>query len=36
MEFRVVDGYMPIPTEPGLGVELDDTVMSQYDCIRID
>ena len=36
MEFKVVDGYMPIPTEPGLGVELDDDVMAQYDCIRVE
>jgi galactonate dehydratase len=35
MEPKVVDGYMPIPTEPGLGVELDDEVMAQYNCIHV-
>jgi galactonate dehydratase len=36
LELKVVDGYMPVPTEPGLGIELDDDAMSQYHCIRID
>jgi galactonate dehydratase len=36
LEPRVIDGYMPIPTDPGLGVELDDDVMAQYDCVRIE
>ena len=35
MEPQVVNSYMPIPTKPGLGVELDDEVVSRYDCIVI-
>ncbi len=29
------DGYLEIPQTPGLGVELDDDVLSQYGCIRL-
>jgi galactonate dehydratase len=35
LEPRAVDGYLPIPTKPGLGVVLNDEVMARYDCIRI-
>ncbi len=34
-EPQVKDSYMPIPTKPGLGVELNDKVVSKYDCIVI-
>jgi galactonate dehydratase len=34
-ELQVVDGYLPIPKAPGLGVELDEQVISKYDCVRI-
>jgi L-rhamnonate dehydratase len=29
-KFRVVDGDISVPEEPGLGVELDDTVVEKY------
>jgi galactonate dehydratase len=35
LEPQVVDSYMPIPTKPGLGVELNDDVVKKYDCIVI-
>lgn len=35
LEPKVVGGYMPIPTAPGLGVELDEAVISQYECLRV-
>jgi galactonate dehydratase len=35
LEPQAVDGYLPIPTKPGLGVVLNDEVMARYDCIRI-
>jgi galactonate dehydratase len=34
-ELQVVDGYVPVPETPGLGVELNEDVVSKYDCIRI-
>ena len=30
-----VDGYLDVPTAPGLGIEVDDEALSQYDCLRI-
>jgi galactonate dehydratase len=27
--FQVVDGYIPIPTAPGLGIELDETALAE-------
>ncbi len=30
MEFQVVDGAMPVPTQPGLGIELNDGVVADY------
>lgn len=35
LEDQVVDGYMHIPTAPGLGVELNEDVISKYECIRV-
>ena len=35
LEPQVVDSYMPIPTQPGLGVELNDEVVDKYDCIVV-
>jgi L-alanine-DL-glutamate epimerase-like enolase superfamily enzyme len=26
----MVDGYIPVPTGPGLGVELDEKVIEKY------
>jgi L-alanine-DL-glutamate epimerase-like enolase superfamily enzyme len=34
-ELQVVDGYLVIPELPGLGVELDEDVISRYDSIRL-
>ncbi len=34
-ELQVVDGYVPVPEGPGLGVELNEDVVSRYDCVRI-
>jgi L-alanine-DL-glutamate epimerase-like enolase superfamily enzyme len=28
--FPLVDGFVAVPQEPGLGVELDETVVAQY------
>jgi galactonate dehydratase len=25
--FKIVDGYVPLPTKPGLGIELDDAAI---------
>ena len=36
LEPQVVEGYLPLPEAPGLGVELDDEVISQYSCLRIE
>ena len=30
LEFHVVDGAMPVPTEPGLGIDLNDGVVADY------
>lgn len=35
LEHQAVDGYLEIPTAPGLGVELNEEVISRYPCIRI-
>ena len=35
LETRVVNGYLDIPNTPGLGIEMDDEIISQYPCIRI-
>jgi glucarate dehydratase len=29
-KLRAVDGYLPIPEEPGLGIELDEDQVSRY------
>ncbi len=34
-EPQIKDGYIEIPNRPGLGVELDDAVVAQYPCIRV-
>jgi galactonate dehydratase len=36
LEPQMVEGYLPIPETPGLGVELNDEVISQYSCLRIE
>ena len=28
--FPVIDGYVAVPQEPGLGVELDEAVIARY------
>jgi len=33
---RAVDSYLEVPTAPGLGVEVDDDILAQYECLRID
>ena len=35
LEERVVDGYLEVPSEPGLGIELNEEVLSRYPCIRV-
>jgi galactonate dehydratase len=35
LEKRVVDGYLPIPTEPGIGVELNDDFLKNQPCVRV-
>jgi galactonate dehydratase len=35
LEPQMVEGYLPLPEAPGLGVELDDEVISQYPCLRV-
>ena len=35
LEKQIVDGYLPIPTEPGLGVELNDDFLKNQPCIRV-
>ena len=35
LEHQVVDGYLTVPDTPGLGIELDDAVMSQFECVRV-
>jgi galactonate dehydratase len=35
MEFQVAEGAMPVPTEPGLGIELNDEVIARYPCVRV-
>ncbi|MBX2999058.1 MAG: mandelate racemase/muconate lactonizing enzyme family protein [Caldilineaceae bacterium] len=35
LEKQIVDGYLPIPTEPGLGVELNDDFLKNQPCVRV-
>lgn len=35
LEHQQVDGYWTVSDAPGLGIELDDEVMAQYECIRV-
>jgi galactonate dehydratase len=35
LERQVVDGYWPVSAAPGLGVELNDEVVSRYACVRV-
>jgi galactonate dehydratase len=35
LEPQVVDGYMPVPTKPGLGVELNEDVIEKYDVLTV-
>jgi galactonate dehydratase len=35
LERQAVDGYYVLTDAPGLGVELDDKVMAQYDCVVV-
>ncbi|MBI1299841.1 mandelate racemase/muconate lactonizing enzyme family protein [bacterium] len=35
LEKQVVDGYLPIPTEPGIGVELNDDFLKNQPCVRV-
>ena len=35
LEKRIVGGYLPIPTEPGIGVELNDDFMKNQPCVRV-
>ncbi len=35
LELQVVDGYVAVPEAPGLGVELDEQIISRYHCIRV-
>ena len=34
-EPRAVNSYMPVPTRPGLGLELNDAVVSKFDCFVV-
>ena len=35
LEKQVIDGYLPIPTEPGIGVELNDDFLKNQPCVRV-
>ncbi len=35
LEKQVVESYLPIPTEPGLGVELNDDFLKNQPCVRV-
>jgi len=35
LEHKVVDSYLKVPDAPGLGIELNDEAVSQYDCIQV-
>jgi galactonate dehydratase len=35
LESRAEDGYLPIPTGAGLGIELNEAVLPQYECLHI-
>jgi galactonate dehydratase len=35
LEFQVVDGAMPVPTQPGLGIELNDAVVADYLSVHV-
>ena len=32
---KAVNSYIDVPMTPGLGIELDDDVLAQYECLRI-
>ena len=36
LELQVVGGYLKVPEAPGLGLELDEKVISRFDCIRFE
>jgi galactonate dehydratase len=36
LEPQVVNSYLPVPTKPGLGIELDDDVVLKYDRIVVE
>ena len=35
LEERIKDGYLKVPDEPGLGIELNDEALAEYACIRV-
>jgi galactonate dehydratase len=35
LEHQAVDGYFEVPRTPGLGIELNEEALSQYECIRV-
>ena len=35
LDIQSENGYLDVPAAPGLGIEVDDDVLSQYDCLRI-
>ena len=35
LDIQSENGYLDVPTAPGLGIEVDDGVLAQYECLRI-
>jgi galactonate dehydratase len=35
LELQVLDGHLPVPEAPGLGITLDEKVIARYPCLRI-
>jgi len=35
LEHQAVNSYLEVPKKPGLGIELNDEALSQYQCTRV-
>ena len=35
LEYKVVDGYLPVPNAPGLGIELNEEVLANYPSVCV-
>ncbi len=33
--FSLVDGHLPVPQAPGLGITIDETMLSKYETARL-